>query len=93
MQSGRTAEIDILELLKPEDYRNSNIQKLVFEYSFDFDKSIPRFLKIVDTLKEYFRVVEFSKFKEGENSYSLRLISLLRGRKDNANALFRSAFQ
>ncbi|MFZ4671448.1 MAG: FkbM family methyltransferase [Flavobacterium sp.] len=64
------AEIDILELLKPEDYRNANIQKLVFEYSFDFDKSIPRFLKIVDTLKEYFRVVEFSKFKEGETVYN-----------------------
>ena len=62
------AEIEILEkiplkVLKP-------IKKLVFEYSFDFDKSIPRFLKIIEKLRKHFKVVSYSKVKDNELEYS-----------------------
>lgn len=62
------AEIEILEkiplkVLKP-------IKKLVFEYSFDFDKSIPRFLKIIEKLRKHFKVVSYSKVKDHELEYN-----------------------
>ena len=63
------AEIDILEYLTPDDYMKNGVRKLVFEYSFDIDPSIPRFLAIVKSLREYFDVVEYSKVKEDELEY------------------------
>jgi FkbM family methyltransferase len=57
------AEIDILEFLKPSDYKKYGIKKMVFEYSFDIDNSIPRFLKIMDRLKKYFKNVHWTKVK------------------------------
>ena len=64
------AEIDILEFLKPDDYKNAGIKKMVFEYSFDIDKSIPRFLKIINKLKEYFYVVNYTGVKENDLEYN-----------------------
>jgi FkbM family methyltransferase len=64
------AEIPILELLTPTDYANFGIKKLVFEYSFDVDKSIPRFMNIINTLKQYFNQVIFTKVKPDEAEYS-----------------------
>ncbi len=63
------AEIEILETLKPNDYKKYGIEKLVFEYSFDVDPSIPRFLKIVKELRKYFTLVHYTKVKETELEY------------------------
>lgn len=63
------AEISILESVKPDDWTRWQTQKLVFEYSFDIDPSIPRFLKIIQTLKQYFTVVNYSKVKPEELEY------------------------
>ena len=52
-------EITILENFKA--WKKNGIQKLVLEYSFDFDKSIPRFAKIIKTLKSCFKTVHFTK--------------------------------
>jgi hypothetical protein len=59
------AEIEILEKWRPE-----GIQKLVFEYSFDVDKSIPRFLAIIRRLRECFEVVHYTKVKEDQMEYN-----------------------
>jgi FkbM family methyltransferase len=61
------AEIALLEELKPQDY--NGIKKMVFEYSFDIDPSIPRFLRIIDSLRKYFDVVSYSKVNESELEY------------------------
>lgn len=61
------AEIDILEELKPEDYKG--IDKVVYEYSFDIDPSIPRFLAIVEKLRKVFRLVHYTKVNETELEY------------------------
>ena len=63
------AEIDILEFLTPSDYKKYGIKKMVFEYSFDIDNSIPRFLKIMKNLKKYFKNVHWTKVKENELTY------------------------
>lgn len=63
------AEIQILEFLTPKHYQENNIKKLVFEYSFDVDKSIPRFLSIIKRLEEYY-VVHYDKVKENELEYN-----------------------
>lgn len=59
------SEIDILEHLT--DY--TGIQKLVFEYSFDIDKSIPRFLAIIARLRRYFKVVHYTRVNEKDKEY------------------------
>ena len=64
------AEISILESLTPNDYAKANIKKLVFEYSFDIDRSIPRFLAIINNLKKYFSRVHYDKVKENEEYYN-----------------------
>ena len=61
------AEIDILEELEREDYEG--IEKMVYEYSFDVDPSIPRFLAIVEKLRTIFSVVHYTKVKEDELEY------------------------
>ena len=63
------AEIDILEFLKPSDYKKFGIKKIVFEYSFDIDNSIPRFMKIMKSLKKYFNNVHWTKVKSNELTY------------------------
>lgn len=63
------AEIDILEYLTAADYEHANIHKLVFEYSFDIDPSIPRFLAIIKRLREYFSDVSYSKVKDTDLVY------------------------
>jgi FkbM family methyltransferase len=64
------AEISILESLTPKDFTRAKIKKLVFEYSFDVDRSIPRFLAIIDNLKKYFTKVYYDKVKENEEFYN-----------------------
>lgn len=63
------SEIEILEYLAPLDYKRAGVQKMVFEYSFDIDPSIPRFLQIVDRLRQYFSEVHYTKVKEDELTY------------------------
>lgn len=65
------SEIEILENLT--DYRSDelkHINKLVYEYSFDFDKSIPRFMKIIDKLRKHFKYIYYTKVKENELEYN-----------------------
>jgi len=63
------AEIPILEVLQKQDYKEAGVQKLVFEYSFDFDRSIPRFLAIVHNLKNCFSFVYHRKIDENQAEY------------------------
>ena len=60
------AEIDILE-----NYDNwDGIDQLVFEYSFDVDASIPRFMNIIEKLKQSFQTVHYLKVKPNELEYT-----------------------
>ena len=63
------AEITILEFLTLHHYRTLGLRKLVFEYSFDVDKSIPRFMAIIGRLRQYFPMVHYDKVKEHELVY------------------------
>jgi len=63
------AEIDILETLRIEDFKASGVTKMVYEYSFDIDPSIPRFLRIVDKLRLYFSTVSYTKVKADQLEY------------------------
>lgn len=63
------SEIDILEYVCADDWKKWQTKKLVFEYSFDIDPSIPRFLKIIAELKKYFKTVYYSKVKDTELEY------------------------
>jgi len=60
-------EINLLEFMTESDFKN--ITKLVFEYSFDVDNSIPRFMKIIHKLQKIFETVYFTKVKENEEVY------------------------
>lgn len=62
-------EIDILESITLSDWKHWNTKKLVFEYSFDIDPSIPRFIKIIQSLRQYFSEVHYTKVKENELEY------------------------
>lgn len=64
------AEIEILEAIKANDYQKAGIKKLVFEYSFDVDRSIPRFLAIVKGLQGYFKTVFYTKVNPAEKEYN-----------------------
>ena len=64
------AEIYILEHLTDKDYKKYGIKKMVFEYSFDIDNSIPRFLMIMKNLNKYFTYVHWTKVKENELEYN-----------------------
>ena len=61
------AEIEILETMKPSWLKK--IRKLVFEYSFDVDASIPRFMKIIEKLRGIFPNVKFDKVKTNDAEY------------------------
>lgn len=62
------AEINLLENLNNNDLKY--IDKMVFEYSFNVDKSIPRFLKIIDKLKKSFSFIHYDKVKSNELEYN-----------------------
>lgn len=63
------AEIPILEHLSRNDYHDAGVQKLVFEYSFDVDRSIPRFLTIVNHLRTCFDNIHHRRIHEDEPEY------------------------
>ena len=62
------AEIEMLEQLTAADYQG--IKKMVLEYSFDIDRSIPRFLRIMERLKTHFPHVHWTKVKANEEFYN-----------------------
>lgn len=57
------SEIDILEHTDFSLYPNIK-KKMVFEYSFDIDPSIPRFMQIINKLKENFKTVRLWSCKK-----------------------------
>ena len=61
------AEIELLEYMDESHFKSLN--KLVFEYSFDKDRSIPRFNKIIEKLKKNFDNVKF-KVKQDQLEYN-----------------------
>ena len=63
------AEIEILEDIPLSYFSKVNLKKLVFEYSFDVDPSIPRFLSIIDKLSGYFSNIHYDKVKKEEKEY------------------------
>jgi len=63
-------EIDILENTTLSDWQSWGTKKLVFEYSFDVDPYIPRFLEIINNLRDYFNEVHYTKVKEDEEYYN-----------------------
>jgi len=63
------AEIEILETIKPEEWAGFGIKKLVFEYSFNCDSSIPRFIKIIRLLEQHFTIVKFNGVNENEKEF------------------------
>lgn len=62
-------EIPILESLDIQRDLKC-IRKLVFEYHFHIDRSIPRFLKIIEKLEQHFKVVHFTNIKKDELEYN-----------------------
>lgn len=60
-------EIEILENFN--GWKKYGIKKLVLEYSFDIDPSIPRFAKIIANLQKYFRTVHFTKVDLTQKEY------------------------
>lgn len=54
------------EILEQVDFKKFGINKLVSEWSFDFDPSLDRFKKMVIRLKKHFRVVHHRKLPRGE---------------------------
>lgn len=60
-------EINILEKINLEALKN--IKKLVFEYSFDVDPSIPRFINIINRLKLVFSKVHYTGVKPSDLEY------------------------
>ena len=61
------SEIPILETI-PLHYLK-NIKALVFEYTFDVDPSIPRFLRIINRFRSIFDTIHYTKVKENELEY------------------------
>ena len=61
-------EIELLENIPLNHFKG--IKKLVYEYSFDIDKSIPRFLKIIEKLKRHFKHVSYGKVKVTDLEYN-----------------------
>lgn len=59
------SEIALLEAW-PEGFR---VKKLVFEYSFDVDKSADRLRKIIETLRNSFSEINYSKQVDTEESW------------------------
>lgn len=61
-------EINLLENMKASYLRK--LKKLVFEYSFDVDRSIRRFLTIIDRLKNIFETVHYTGINPNETEYN-----------------------
>jgi FkbM family methyltransferase len=62
------AEIEILETIDLSVLQNVN--QLVYEWSFDVDSSIPRFLATCNRLKAHFKNIHWTKVKETELTYT-----------------------
>lgn len=61
------SEIELLENIDFEKY--PNIRKLVYEYTFDIDPSIPRFMNIIYRLEKVFDTVHYTKVKPNDLVY------------------------
>lgn len=61
-------EIELLENIDLNYLKK--IKKLVFEYSFDVDKSIPRFLNIIKRLHSIYSIIHYDKVKPNELEYN-----------------------
>jgi FkbM family methyltransferase len=61
------SEIEILE--KEASTLGNIVDKLVFEYTFDHDRSIPRFLNIVDMLRESFPHVHHNRVNTKKGTF------------------------
>ena len=61
------AEIPLLESLDAATCKP--LRKLVFEYTFDVDPSIPRFMAIVRRLKQWFPTVHYTKVNPKDEEY------------------------
>lgn len=60
-----------IPLLEDFDFSlHPHIKKLVFEYSFDIDNRIKRFINLIDRLKQFFTIVYFTKVKPTDEFYN-----------------------
>jgi FkbM family methyltransferase len=59
-----------IELLEAFGDQMSHLRKLVFEYTFDADPSIPRFMAIINKLKQSFTTVHFTRVNPKEKEYT-----------------------
>jgi FkbM family methyltransferase len=55
------SEIAILEDMMPDDWCKTKVKKMVFEYSFSHDRSVDRFLGIIQILFGYFDRIDYPK--------------------------------
>ena len=67
--TGIKIDIEGYEIQMLEQCDFSNLRWLIVEYSFDCDKSIPRFLKIIERLRTFFKSVKYDKVKSNELEY------------------------
>lgn len=58
-----------IELLEAMGDQLSHLKKLVFEYTFDYDRSIPRFLAIIEKLRLSFGAIHHRKVNPEEAEY------------------------
>ena len=59
-----------IELLEKYAKQMKHLKKLVFEYTFDADPSIPRFMRIMNLLKHSFDIVHFTRVNPKEKEYT-----------------------
>ena len=52
-----------------EKYASKPVKKLVFEWSFDRDNSIPRFLEVSESLRKVYSNVKYGKFDESQERW------------------------
>ena len=52
-----------------EKYARRRVKKLVFEWSFDIDRSIPRFQQVIEALRSTYETVKYGKFNETEKDW------------------------
>lgn len=64
------SEIEILETITHQMWSDYGIDKLVFEYSFNCDASIARFIKIVRQLEKHFKTVKYNRVNESEEFFT-----------------------
>ena len=59
-----------IELLEKYGDQMKHLHKLVFEYTFDADPSIPRFMHIIRLLKKSFTTVHFTRVNPKDKEYT-----------------------